>query len=1103
MISSILLILSRRRSDGACRRALESEPPWLGLICAFALCWGACAQPADSLIVHLRINASLKYHFETNQVGGVSCDTCFYHEVDDDQLVYTYEGDSTYDLIQDPDCESPVNRGSPAVSGTGSSLAEGSVLPEKETAEWVYSWSAPGSLDLMPLLGIKPNPSRGSCSVYGTMLASTFVQSALLNGNGSVVDLCGNNLNTLLLNCLGSLQTFELPTDKTQYTVTWIKNGTVDNLPLNQGRPPGRPGARWEVTVTFQVDVVRNPAEWEAVIVTDLGLPGLSYEEWLPTGGRDEQTSGSNLPLRVELRAKGTTNATTLAKAKFTYSLTDVSREPGVCMNAPRRDQPASMAKDQNWPPDLKLRVFDNLRAVDTKDFQVVETVQDTAASIAVVDCYDYGAFGTLKITVKVDDGPDLVAHRDGHPEEDFLRIPMDENQNRIADAFEKGLGVYARNLPPEWDRESSPVGQKSDGDGLSFYEEYRGFFIQGVYQRLDPQTKDVFINDIDGLVFATLVNADTNPNLLSAAGIMPHLILDGEWTGSGDAGDGHRVVNFNSSGFAHIVDQHGSDVHISLDSRLDVARNQPATTYPDDSFHGPGGPGDWFFSRIRPWVIEQNILKEVQYHLSAGPLFTGLNDPDLPASDRAKLNQLLIQAADDYLAKHPQDAEQASRLWYGQIITHELCHTLNTDDHHPSSGGDHACIMRYLPMSDFAPDPADPFCLKRRKPWPALLCRTGDACWTRVQVSDLAGASVTALSQTHFPAASLVAASSSSRPLPSLPPIAAPSLELSCSLDWPQLYEGDPMTVVVRLQAAQARQALSLRLAGVTNLPPAFSHPIPILAADWPDGLTLNLERVETNGQRRVILGSNDWAGLLVPGQNDALSSRLGLPSFTRQWFVPVSLSQLAPGAYELSLAWNGRGLSASDALALPLPLTAPVTAFTVVAPTNATAQATHLGRLAVQAYLAGQLDSARSLGEAALSLQGASLSGIEPINTRLLVADIASQQHDYHAAYLALGDLLRQWPNPGLNELGRQILLEQQSLLPTLRLDWSAVRNSSLLTILAKPTQVIIAEESVNLQSWVPFSTNRIDDSGQVTLTPSPSNNSAQRFYRAQWLP
>ena len=81
-----------------------------------------------------------------------------------------------------------------------------------------------------------------------------------------------------------------------------------------------------------------------------------------------------------------------------------------------------------------------------------------------------------------------------------FLSVPADDNGNHIADQWEKENGIYNKNYAADWDEEDVPSGWKTKGDGLSLFEEYRGFLIEPQessdekFQRLMPGKRKLFL---------------------------------------------------------------------------------------------------------------------------------------------------------------------------------------------------------------------------------------------------------------------------------------------------------------------------------------------------------------------------------------------------------------------------------------------------------------------------------------------------------------------------------------------------------------------------------------------------------------------------------
>jgi hypothetical protein len=114
----------------------------------------------------------------------------------------------------------------------------------------------------------------------------------------------------------------------------------------------------------------------------------------------------------------------------------------------------------------------------------------DYTARIAL-SCNDYGGFTTASVAVD-----DVNAAS--------LRLPQYVNSGNILPAvgwYAEGFHVTSTNLLPTSDDDGTPTGVYYSqlpwgltGDGLSAYEEYRGFFVDGQHRRLNPAKKDLFV---------------------------------------------------------------------------------------------------------------------------------------------------------------------------------------------------------------------------------------------------------------------------------------------------------------------------------------------------------------------------------------------------------------------------------------------------------------------------------------------------------------------------------------------------------------------------------------------------------------------------------
>ncbi|PYM11036.1 MAG: hypothetical protein DME18_15145, partial [Verrucomicrobia bacterium] len=102
-------------------------------------------------------------------------------------------------------------------------------------------------------------------------------------------------------------------------------------------------------------------------------------------------------------------------------------------------------------------------------------------------------------------------------------------------------------------DSEDDPTGDGHKGDGLTLYEEYRGFSINAGHVRLDPKKKDLFVLNEAG------TQADLGIALLERqSALRVHRVKGSEFGLQSDF-TYTRIINHNHSDSApHVVDQHG-----------------------------------------------------------------------------------------------------------------------------------------------------------------------------------------------------------------------------------------------------------------------------------------------------------------------------------------------------------------------------------------------------------------------------------------------------------------------------------------------------------------------------------------------------------------
>lgn len=164
----------------------------------------------------------------------------------------------------------------------------------------------------------------------------------------------------------------------------------------------------------------------------------------------------------------------------------DPTRYPGIAMNYP------ISGADTN--PDID---FGGL-STDQNNVPIPHGGGPKVYSVPL-QIHDYAGSATVEVTMPYKKTT-FTARR---------RIPLDDDNNGLPDAgWNTPYGhVNTAGMAATADVDSTPAGPTQLGDGFSAYEEYRGFFINGQYERLDPQTRDVFI-DADSAINRSFIDA-------------------------------------------------------------------------------------------------------------------------------------------------------------------------------------------------------------------------------------------------------------------------------------------------------------------------------------------------------------------------------------------------------------------------------------------------------------------------------------------------------------------------------------------------------------------------------------------------------------------
>lgn len=305
----------------------------------------------------------------------------------------------------------------------------------------------------------------------------------------------------------------------------------MDNLAVGLGEG-GSVHGDGKLFVSYTLAWNCEPAELEAIITPKDGL-----ESWLPAASTSEDKPGNTVGFEIRLIDKKTGKEPENKTAYFKCDLSDVSKEPGSCMNSISNGTEPDLKFLSSDNPDMETVSGDGKSATSKKELK--------KCSLSV-SCYDGGAYGKLRVMAYLNDGRTVMAHLEGKSEGMDVAIPFDENSNHIADSWEDSNGMKGDS--PSSDDDEQPLGDHDNGDGLTVWEEYRGFMEAGKHFRTDPQKKDFFIYDTIG---GKCKKAIDRFALLTKLEVHDKLTAE-------EMSESH-VINRNHSGDApHVVDQHG-----------------------------------------------------------------------------------------------------------------------------------------------------------------------------------------------------------------------------------------------------------------------------------------------------------------------------------------------------------------------------------------------------------------------------------------------------------------------------------------------------------------------------------------------------------------
>jgi hypothetical protein len=336
------------------------------------------------------------------------------------------------------------------------------------------------------------------------------------------------------------------------------KPGTISTVQRDSGQIDQKPTRGFTKVAQLRL--------WPEVEDVEVEVTIKDYEKWRPKGSiANPTTAGNHLVARATLVPKEGEEAKALPKVKnFSFELVGTSREPGICLNWPLN------AKDTDF--DLRLAAAPGfapqLSEKDQKN-EITQTLTDPKGqpyAESQIDSFDFGGRAFLRVVCQLADGREIVGLIKEGDRRDYARLPKRDDSDWIAESWREQMKIGK--LSAQSDDDNEPVGDGTKGDGLTLYEEYRGWVENGVHIEGDPLTKDFFVQMEKAGVALLGIG-----KFQRITGLNVHYqFKDAEFPAS-------RIMNANRDSGPHVTDQHGVIVQ--------VMKNQPGVS------RAAGGPGN------------------------------------------------------------------------------------------------------------------------------------------------------------------------------------------------------------------------------------------------------------------------------------------------------------------------------------------------------------------------------------------------------------------------------------------------------------------------------------------------------------------------------
>lgn len=372
--------------------------------------------------------------------------------------------------------------------------------------------------------------------------------------SGGIYRLRGNLTRTF--NCPPPKGPSVLVYEDVQPTVVMSLAG----LPYPSGGPSLRSTGTTEYPISFAVALYNvgkaTPLQYTLTIESggsdeeELEITSPTYLDWRPSAA-DDGNEGEPVEFTATLKTKsGETPRIKIDTLE--WELLETSREPGHAINRPQ--------KSTDRRPDLFFKeefsmTGSMMRLPMDEEGQMVEVSFIGPGGLTdSIKVYprDWGGWSTLRAVATLENGKKVTGRWTG-ASEDNLRLPDREKGRFIARSWLKQKGISDGDAT---DLDELPEGDGHKGDGLSLYEEYRGFYQDGARLEGNPKRKEYFaVNEAGatgrgGLALFQRITGLTVRGKLTRSEIDDDRVVNHNFSASPRVGPQHAVLIVNKSDY-------------------------------------------------------------------------------------------------------------------------------------------------------------------------------------------------------------------------------------------------------------------------------------------------------------------------------------------------------------------------------------------------------------------------------------------------------------------------------------------------------------------------------------------------------------------------